>query len=342
MISWYIWVGFVGFVIALLLVDLLVFQKEAHRVTAREAGIWSAIWISLGLAFGAVVWVWQGHIAGQEYLTGYLIEKSLSVDNLFVFVIIFQYFNVPQKYQHRVLFWGIFGALIFRGIFIGLGAVLLSRFSWIAFIFGAFLVYTGIRMARHQAMEVHPEDNAILNFVRRFVPVTNDYRGQRMFVRERGHTFATPLFAVLIVVETTDVVFAVDSIPAIFGVTDDPFIVFTSNAFALLGLRALYFLLADLVARFRYLSQGLALVLSLVGLKMIYEEAHEQHWLPEALAVEIPTWAPLIGVTLIIGGAIWFSARNPRSDDEVAAEFRHAGERAGDHEEHDEPEPDTP
>ena len=292
------WIGFVGLIVGLLVVDLVVVDREAHVVSSREAARWSAIWISLGVAFAAVFWFLypnQPHVAAQQYLSGYLIEKSLSVDNLFVFILIFSYFKVPDEYQHRVLFWGIFGALMFRGGFIAVGSVLLSRFSWVAYVFGAFLVITGARMATQGEIEVHPEHNPVLNLLRRLFRITDDFAGPHLFTRRNGVLWATPLLAVLVVIETTDVVFAVDSIPAIFGVTRDPFIVFTSNAFALLGLRALYFLLASAVRRFRYLDAGVATVLVLVGAKMIVEEAFGLH---------LPEWVPLAGIFVVLGSAI--------------------------------------
>ena len=297
------WVAFIGVLVALLIADLKLIHSDAHVVGAREAAFWSAVWISLGLAFTGVVYVLYGDGGGTaaiDYLSGFLIEKSLSVDNLFVFVLIFQFFSVPAKYQHRVLFWGIFGAFVFRGIFIALGAVLLSRFSWIAYIFGAFLVFTAYRLATHE-MEVHPENNPVLKALRRFGRVTDEFHGQQLFTRKNGQLWATPLFAVLVVVETTDIIFAVDSIPAIFGVTKDPFLVFSSNAFALLGLRALYFLLADAVRRFEYLDAGVALILGLVGVKLIVEEAGLVH---------LPAWVNLAVILGILGGAVWLSIRS--------------------------------
>jgi tellurite resistance protein TerC len=323
MVAWYWWTAFIAGFVALLLVDLLVVQRKPHKVETREAAIWSAIWIALGMSFAIVVWFTLGSRATQNYITGYLIEKSLSVDNLFVFVIIFNYFSVPAAYQHRVLFWGILGALVFRGIFIALGVTLLNRFSWVAFFFGAFLIYTAYRLATHGGAEVDPRHNPILKLVRRYVRMTRRFYGHHLVVRLRGRWAATPLFAVLVVVETTDIVFAVDSIPAIFGVTRNAFIVFSSNAFALLGLRALYFVLADMMDRFHYLDIGLAAILGIVGVKMIYEEIVHMHergtidWLPHALVVEIPAWAPLLLVALILTAAIVMSLRNPRQDVET-------------------------
>ncbi len=301
------WVAFVGLIVGLLLVDLLLVHRDAHVVGAKEAATWSAIWITLGVSFaGVIALVYDsGVTAAGQYLSGYLIEKSLSVDNLFVFVLIFSYFKVPDEYQHRVLFWGILGALVFRGIFIGLGAVLLSTFSWVAYLFGAFLLYTGYRLARQDTIEVHPDDNPLLNLFRRFGRTTDEYDGPHLITTRDGVRYLTPLFMVLLVVESTDVVFAVDSIPAIFGVTKDAFLVFSSNAFALLGLRALYFLLADAVRRFEHLDTGVAIILSLVGVKMIVEEAFGLH---------TPTWVPLIVIATVLGGAIWWSFRDEDED----------------------------
>ncbi|HYG71750.1 MAG TPA: TerC family protein [Actinomycetota bacterium] len=280
MVDTWVWFAFVGLILVLLALDLFVFHREAHVVSFREASLFSAFWISLGLIFGIVVYAWLGAQAGGEYLAGYLIEKSLSVDNIFVFALIFAYFRVPAQYQHRVLFWGILGALIFRAAFIAGGAALLDRFHWAIYVFGAFLVFTGIRMALHKDEEIHPERNPVLNLFRRVVRMTPDYHAQRMFVREAGKLLATPLMAVLVIVETTDIIFAVDSIPAIFAVTRDPFIVFASNAFAILGLRALYFMLAGMIERFVYLKFGLAAILVFVGVKMLISEvAHVPIWL---------------------------------------------------------------
>ena len=262
--------GAVGaLIVVMLLLDLLVFHRDAHEVSMREAATSSAIWVALGVAFGAVVWmVWGGDRAG-EYYAGYLIEKSLSVDNIFVFALLFSFFAVPAAYQHRLLFWGVLGALVFRALFIVAGAALLESFHWVIYVFGAFLVWTGVKMARQGEAEVHPERNPMLRLLRRVMPVTDSYVGTRFFVRRDHRTWATPLFAVLVAIETTDVLFAVDSIPAIFAVTDEPFLVFTSNAFAILGLRALYFLLAGLMDRFVYLKYGLAAILVFVGIKML-------------------------------------------------------------------------
>ena len=262
------WASVLAVILAMLAVDLLAHRK-AHVVSAKEAAIWSGVWVSLGLAFGGVVWWAFGPQAGGEYYAGYLIEKSLAVDNVFVFALIFTYFAVPREYQHRVLFYGVLGALVFRAIFIAGGTVLLENFAWILYVFGAFLVYTGWRMFSHRNDEMDPSRSQVLRLVRRWIPTTDEYHGQKFWVKKAGTWVATPLFTVLILVETTDIIFAVDSIPAIFAVTQDPFLVFTSNAFAILGLRAMYFLLADLIHRFVYLKAGLAAILVFVGVKML-------------------------------------------------------------------------
>lgn len=302
-VEWWAWVAFVMFVVAMLLLDLVVFHREAHEVSFKEAGAWSAVWIGMGLGFGLLVWGWAGPTAAGEYLAGYLIEKSLSVDNIFVFVLIFSFFSVPAAYQHRVLFMGILGALVFRALFIAGGAALLEQFHWMIYVFGAFLVLTGVKMARHRDIEVHPDQNPVLRIVRRFLPITSGYRGQKFFVREGGRRFATPMLAVLVVIETTDIIFAVDSIPAIFAVTRDTFLVFTSNAFAILGLRALYFLLAGMFDRFTYLKVGLAVVLMFVGTKMLVSDFYK-----------VPIWASLGVIALTLTVAIVVSMRaRPRS-----------------------------
>lgn len=334
-VAWYWWAAFVVAVLVMLAIDLFVAHRKPHKVSSKEAATWSAIWITLGLVFGAAVWLVRGGQAGQEYLTAYLIEKSLSVDNLFVFVLIFSFFRVPAAYQHRVLFYGVLGAFVFRGIFIALGAVLLSKFSWIAFLFGAILIYTAWKVGTHQAGDVHPEDNPVLKFLRRHLPMTPDFHGQKIFLYQGGKVLLTPLFAVLVVIETTDVLFAVDSIPAAFGVTRDPFLIFTSNAFALLGLRSLYFLLADLVQKFRYLDSALAIILGIVGVKLVYEEFVHMHdqghapWLPDALVVHIPPWAPLVLVAVVLIGAIWLSIRKGRASTPSAGLVREVDDALG-------------
>ena len=266
-----LWVGFNLFVLFALALDLGVFHRKAHKIEFREAAFGSVLWITLALVFGWCVWHWYGEQRGLEYFTGYVIEKALSVDNLFVFLVIFRTFQVPEPVQHRVLAWGILGALVMRGIMIAAGAVLVARFHWILPAFGVFLVYTGLHMLWKREKAVHYEKNPIFRFASSHLRVTKEYRGSSFFLIEGGQLFATPLLLVLIIVEITDVTFAVDSIPAIFGITRDPFIVYTSNVFAILGLRALYFLLADVLDYFHYLGIGLALVLMFIGVKMVAE-----------------------------------------------------------------------
>ena len=270
-----LWIGFTVFVVAMLVLDLSVFHRRAHAVRMREALIWTGVWIGMALLFNLGVYLWFGARTGLEFLTGYLIEKALSVDNIFVFLVIFAYFRVPGALQHRVLFWGILGALVTRAIFILLGAALLHRFHWVIYLFGGFLVFTGIKLLFQGEGEVHPERNPVLRLFARLVPTVTDYRGARFTVIQAGRRYATPLLMVLIVVETTDLVFAVDSIPAIFAVTRDPFIVYTSNIFAILGLRALFFVLAGTMNKFHYLQVGLGLVLAFVGVKMLIADVYK-------------------------------------------------------------------
>ncbi|MGZ8919719.1 MAG: TerC family protein [Limisphaerales bacterium] len=267
--SIYLWIGFNLFILAMLAVDLGIFHRKSHTVGMKEAITWSAVWVVLALIFNAGIWHYSGKEKALEFLTGYLIEKSLSVDNVFVFALLFSYFAVPAQYQHKVLFWGILGALIMRAIMIGVGAVLITKFTWIIYIFGAFLILTGIKMIVKRSEEIHPERNPVVRWFKRMMPVTSDYRGDKFFVREQGILMATPLFVVLLLVEFTDLIFAVDSIPAIFAVTTDPFIVYTSNVFAILGLRSLYFVLGGVMHKFHYLKIGLGLVLTFVGVKML-------------------------------------------------------------------------
>jgi tellurite resistance protein TerC len=277
----WLWVGFNAFVLAMLAIDLGVFHRSAHEVSVKEAAIWSTVWVALALGFNYGVYHFRGEQAGLEFLAGYLIEKALSVDNIFVFVLIFSYFRVPPKYQHRVLFWGILGALVMRGVMIGLGSYLIHHFEWVLYVFGAFLVWTGYRMARQDERAIEPEANPVIRLVRRLVPVTGTYHGPSFFIREpagiggRARRLATPLFVVLVLVETTDLIFAVDSIPAVFAVTRDPFLVYSSNVFAILGLRALYFLLSGVIGKFRYLKFGLSVVLIFVGGKMLLADVYK-------------------------------------------------------------------
>jgi tellurite resistance protein TerC len=306
------WVALIGFIVVLLIADLLLVHRTPHDIGFKEAAIESAVWISIGLSFTFVMLGWHGGTAAGEYLSGYLIEKSLSVDNVFVWAVIFSYFGVPQKYQFRVLFWGIFGALVLRAIFIFAGVALIEAFDWILYVFGAFLLITAVRVARHKDAEVHPENNPVLRLVRKVVPSTNDYDGQKLFTKRTGRLLATPLFAVLILVETTDVVFAVDSIPAILAVSREPFIVFSSNVFAILGLRSLYFLLAGMAGRFRYLNIGLGAILFFVGIKMIIVEWYH-----------FPTYISLLVIAGLLTVTIWLSLRAEKRD--LAAESTSSG-----------------
>lgn len=271
----WIWVAFNLFVLAMLALDLGVFHRRSHEIRIKEAIVWSGVWIALASLFNLGLYYWRGPDAALEFLAGYLIEKSLSVDNIFVFLLIFSYFRVQPQYQHKVLFWGIVGALVLRAIFIAAGITLIQQFSWVIYVFGAFLVLTGIKMAMEKDKEIHPEKNPALKLFRRVMPVTNDYHEGRFFIKEAGRCVATPLFIVLIVVETTDVFFAVDSIPAVLAITVDPFIVYTSNVFAILGLRALYFAMAGVMRLFHYLHYGLSAILVFVGAKMLLVDVYK-------------------------------------------------------------------
>ena len=268
----WVWIGFTVFVLIMLTLDLAVFHRKAHVVSLREAATWYVVWVSLAAFFYLGILLWAGRDKSTEFLTGYIIEVSLSVDNVFIWLIIFSYFAVPAQYQHRVLFLGILGAIVMRGLFIATGVTLLNMFGWLIFVFGGFLIFTGIKLALRKDEEVHPERNPILRLARRLIPVSEGYEGQRFFIRQHGKWMATPLFMVLLVVEATDLVFAVDSVPAILAITRDPFIVWTSNVFAILGLRALFFLVAGIMRYFRYLNVGLALVLCFVGVKMVISD----------------------------------------------------------------------
>jgi tellurite resistance protein TerC len=268
-VSIYFWIGFHVFVFIMLALDLGVFHKHTHKVPVKEAIIWSAVWITFALLFDLFIFFEFGKTKALEFLTGYVIEYSLSVDNIFVFILIFSYFAVKPQYQHKILFWGILGALIMRAIFIFAGVALINRFHWIVLIFGGFLVFTGIRMLFQKESEVDPEKNAMVRFFRKFLPVTDSLHGDKLFVRQNRRMYATPLFLVLIIIESSDLIFAVDSIPAILAISRDTFIVYTSNIFAILGLRSLYFAVAGIMGYFRYLKVGLAFVLTFVGLKML-------------------------------------------------------------------------
>jgi tellurite resistance protein TerC len=317
----WVWILFNVVVLSILALDLGVFNRHAHVVTVREALTWTSVWVSLSLIFNIVIWQWQGGTKGIEFLTGYLIEYSLSVDNIFVFVLLFTYFKVPAQYQHRVLFWGIIGALIMRGIMIAIGAALISRFQWILLLFGVFLIFTGIRLGlrREESEEVHPEGNILVRIFQRFMPVTKEMRGEKFFVRENGRLFATPLFLVLLIVESTDLLFAVDSIPAIFGITTDPFIVYTSNVCAILGLRSLYFLLAGVMDKFHYLQLGLAVILTFVGIKMVIPEI--AHYVFDT-EFKIPTAVSLGVIVLTLAVAIIASLIRARRIEEAEAKAR--------------------
>jgi tellurite resistance protein TerC len=310
------WGALVAVIATMLLFDLLVVHRRPHVITFKEAAIESAVWVTFGLGFIFVLLWWHGGEAGLEYLSGYLIEKSLSIDNVFVWAVIFSYFAVPPKYQFRVLFWGIFGALVLRGVFIFAGVALLERFEWVLYVFGIVLLFSAYRIVRHDESEIHPEDNPVLKLIRRVIPSTTVYDGQKLFTRQLGRLLATPLFAVLILIESTDVVFAVDSIPAILAVSREEFIVFASNAFAILGLRALYFCLAGMTDRFRYLNIGLGAILAFVGVKMLITDLYH-----------VPTWASLAVITAALAASIIASLYADRRDAARSAQEEEEAER---------------
>lgn len=299
-----LWIVFNVFIVTMLIIDLVVFNRKSHEISIKESLIWTAVWIFLSVIFGIGLYFYMDPQSSLDFFTGYLIEKSLSVDNIFVFILVFSYFNVKPEYQHKVLFWGIFGALVLRFIFIFLGVALLEQFHWIIYIFGAFLVYSGIRMAFEVEKEVHPERNPILKLVRKVIPVSDDYKGDNFFYKIDGKIMATPLFVVLVVIETTDLVFAIDSIPAILAITTDEFLVYSSNAFAILGLRALYFALSGVMKIFHFLHYGLAAILSFVGIKMLIAEY-----------IEIPTLFALGFVALSITVTIILSLMYPAKEE---------------------------
>ncbi len=303
------WGALLAFIALLLVIDLVVFHKEAHDVETKEAAIESVIWVSIGLAFTFVIWWGFSGAAAGEYISGYLIEKSLSVDNVFVWALIFSFFKVPGKFQHRVLFWGIFGALVLRAIFIFAGVALIQKFEWVLYFFGAFLLYTAFKLIRGDDEEMDPGSSPVLKLIKKVVPSTDQMDGQKLFTRISGKRLATPLFAVLVLVEATDVIFAVDSVPAVLAVSHEQFIVFSSNAFAILGLRALYFLLADLHARFSYLQEGLAIILAFVGIKMIIAQ--------KPIEYHIPTWLSLLVIALVLTVSISISLRAPGEHDTI-------------------------
>ena len=298
-----LWIGFTVFVLALLALDLGVFHRRAHAVSIKEALVWSLVWITLAAIFNLLVYAWFGGTRGLEFLTGYLIEKALAVDNIFVFAVIFSYFAVPLSYQHRVLFWGILGALLLRAVFIVLGAVLLQKFHWVMYVFGGFLIITGFKLLAQKDNQIHPERNPLLRAFSRMIPSVSEYHDGRFFVNRNKRYYATPLLLVLVSVEFTDVIFALDSIPAIFAVTSDPFIVYTSNVFAILGLRSMYFLLAGVIPKFHYLKVGLALVLVFVGTKMAIAEIYK-----------IPIGVSLGVVAALIAGSALLSLWRPKND----------------------------
>jgi tellurite resistance protein TerC len=290
----WLWIGFNVFVLVMLALDLGVFHRKAHVVSFKESIAWTVVWVGLAMIFNLGIAHYMGNEKGLEFFTGYVIEKSLSVDNVFVFALLFSYFAVPPPYQHKVLFWGILGALVMRAIMIGLGAKLIEEFAWIIYVFGAFLIITGIKMIVKREEEIHPERNPVVRWFKKLMPVTADYRGERFFVTEGGLRHATPLFVVLLLVEISDLIFAVDSIPAIFAVTKDPFIVYTSNVFAILGLRSLYFALAGVMDKFHYLKVGLGVVLSFVGVKMLLSHSP---W-------KIDTHVSLAVIVLVLAGSV--------------------------------------
>lgn len=300
------WIGFNVFVLLMLALDLGVFNRKAHEVTVKEALIWSGVWMCLALIFNALIYYWFGEPKAIEFLTGYLIEKTLSIDNIFVFVLVFGYFQVPPIYQHKVLFWGILGALLMRVIFIFAGVALIEKFHWTIYIFGAFLIYTGYKMLSQKDKKMEPEKNPLILFVRKIMPISDQFEGGKFFIRQNGKRYATPLFLVLVVIETTDLIFAVDSIPAILAITQDHFIVYTSNVFAILGLRSLYFALAHVVDRFVYLSTGLAAILMFVGLKMVLADVFK-----------LPAFISLITIGVIITISIVLSLVKTRRTNKI-------------------------
>jgi tellurite resistance protein TerC len=317
------WFAFLAFLGALLLIDLLVLHRRAEVITLRRAAIESAVWIGIGLAFGVFVALVFGGDAAGEYYAGYLIEKSLSVDNVFVWALILSWFAVPRQYRHRVLFWGIFAALVLRAMFIFGGVALLDSFGWVMYVFGGFLVFTAIRLLVSGEQDLDPERSRLLHLARRVVPSTDEYDGQKLFTREMGRRVATPLFFVLVVVEVSDLLFAVDSVPAVLAVTRDQFIVFTSNALAIVGLRSLYFLLADLEGRFRFLQPALAVILAFVGVKMLLAKGLPAAWVgpstPSWLTgVHIPTGWSLVVIASILAVGVIASIRWPALDAEAS------------------------
>ena len=302
----WVWWGFIALILLLLVVDLQLVMRKPHQINTKEAAIYSAVWITLGLLFTGVIWIWMGGVEASQYITAYLVEKSLSVDNVFLWAVLFSYFRVPNEYQHRVLFWGIFGALAMRAGFIFGGIALLESVHWIIYVFGAILLFTAYRIYQNSEEEEDPSGNPAIRFTKRFLPQTNHYHKDHFLVKENGKTLATPLLVVLIVIEFSDVIFAVDSIPAVLAVTQNKFIVFSSNAFAILGLRALYFLLADLKDRFVYLNKGLAIILAFVGIKFMLSDL----W-------HIPTFASLLVIAVILTITIVLSIKATNEEKSV-------------------------
>ena len=303
------WLGFTLFVIVMLVVDLGVFHRSAHVVTLKESLVWCAVWIGLAVVFNLGIYYWRGPVKAMEFLTGYLIEEALSIDNLFVFIMIFGYFRVDRRYQHRVLFWGILGAIVMRAFFIVLGISLLHRFHWIIFIFGGILIITGIKMALQKEKEIHPERNPVLRLCHRWMPITKNYVGGQFFAKLDGKTMATPLFVVLILLETTDLAFALDSIPAVLAISHDPFIVYTSNIFAILGLRSIFFALSGIIQLFGYLQYGLSAILVFVGLKMVFSDLFK---IPVGIALAVV--AGILAVS-VIASLIWKPASDKPSSE---------------------------
>ena len=313
------WGAFGLFILTMLALDLGILNRKAHAVTYREAAVWSAVWVTLAMIFAGLVFWKTDRLTGYEFLTGYVIELSLSVDNLFVFLLIFSYFKVPAKYQHRVLFWGVLGALVMRMTMIAIGATLVERFHWILYIFGAFLIYTGFKMLRQDEAHANPEDNPLVRFATRLIPITRHYDGDKFFTVVNGRKMGTLLLLVLVIVEVSDLVFAVDSIPAIFGITTNPFIVYTSNVFAILGLRSLYFLLAGVVEKFHYLKIGLAIVLMFVGVKMLAEGyIHDRFGVSKETVIIVSlSFVFVVLASSVIASLIW----PVRPEDQVEVEL---------------------
>lgn len=303
------WILFTLFIVVMLAIDLGIFNRKDHEVKVKEALVWSGVWIGLALAFNAGIYFWKGPETAIQFFTGYVIEKSLSVDNIFVFLQVFAYFSVPAIYQHKILFWGVLGAIVMRAVFIVAGVALIAKFHWIIYVFGAFLVFTGVKMVFSKNKEIHPEKNPLIRLLRRFMPITRDYEDGKFFVRKNGMLLATPLLAVLLVIETTDVIFAVDSIPAILAITTDPFIVFSSNLFAIMGLRSLFFALAGVIKRFHYIHYGLAAILAFVGVKMLVSDFYK-----------LPSAAALAAVAAILSLSMITSVLWPRQSQEAERE----------------------